>query len=166
MASTHNLLEFRDSLPAEERSRLEARILQSHEALLAEAQEAAKVAALPLLSLDLIWKREWIKKKTTHGKADARGLTDAEIAGRALKAQENKECAAYKALNTPLPCRAIGAAHRPSSLPSNPHLTTRCAGIARIYGTCATARGAYNRQAQEEIHPGLQRGKAGRITLP
>jgi hypothetical protein len=49
MASTHNLLEFRDTLPAEERSRLEARILESHEALLAEAQEAAQVAKLPLL---------------------------------------------------------------------------------------------------------------------
>ena len=53
MASTHNLLEFRDTLLAEERSRLEARILQSHEALLAEAQEA-------------------------HGKANARGFMDSE----------------------------------------------------------------------------------------
>jgi len=102
MASTHKLLEFRDSLPAEERSHLEARILQSHEALLAEAQEAAEVAALPLLSPDPIRKREWIKKKS-HGKADARSLTGAEIAGRALKAQEKKELAANKALNTPCP---------------------------------------------------------------
>jgi hypothetical protein len=29
--------------------------------------------------------REWLKKKI-HGKADARGLTGAEIAGRAFKA--------------------------------------------------------------------------------
>jgi hypothetical protein len=44
-------------------------------------------------------KREWIKKKT-HGKADARGLTGAEIAGRALKGKERKERAI---LNTPCP---------------------------------------------------------------
>ena len=75
MASTHNLLEFRDTLPAEERSRLEARILQSHEALLAEAQDAAQLARVPLLLPEAIKKREWVKK--THGKADARGLTGA-----------------------------------------------------------------------------------------
>jgi hypothetical protein len=39
-------------------------------------------------------------KKKTHGKADARGLTGAEIAGRALKGKERKERAA---LNTPCP---------------------------------------------------------------
>ena len=48
IASTYNLLEFRDTLPVEERSRLEAHILQSHEALLAETQEAAGVEALLL----------------------------------------------------------------------------------------------------------------------
>jgi hypothetical protein len=110
MASTHNLLEFRDTLPAEERSRLEARILQSHEALLAEAQDAAQLARVPLLLPEAIKKREWIKKKT-HGKADARGLTGAEIAGRELKAQERR---AAKGVNTP--CVA-GPSHlgRPSS---------------------------------------------------
>jgi len=36
-----------------------------------------------------IKKREWVKKKT-HGKANARGLTGAEIAGRELKAQERR----------------------------------------------------------------------------
>jgi hypothetical protein len=99
IASTHNLLEFRDTLPAEERSRLEARILQSHEALLAEAQEAAQLAELPLLQPDPVRKREWIKKKT-HGKADARGLTGAEIAGRALKGKERKG-GATRSVNTP-----------------------------------------------------------------
>ena len=89
MASAHNLLEFRDTLPAEERSRLEARILQSHEALLAEAQDAAQLARVPLLLPEANKKREWAKKKT-HGKADARGLTGAEIAGRELKAQERR----------------------------------------------------------------------------
>jgi hypothetical protein len=97
--STHNLLEFRDSLPAEEQSRLEARILHAHEALLAEAQEARDLAELPLLNPDPVKKREWVKKKA-HGKADARGLTGAEIAGRALKAKERAERAA---LNTPCP---------------------------------------------------------------
>jgi hypothetical protein len=99
MGSTHNLLEVRDSLPAEEQSRLDARILHAHEVLLAEAQEAKAISELPLLPPDAVKKREWVKKKT-HGKADARGLTGAEIAGRALKAQERKERAA---LNTPCP---------------------------------------------------------------
>ena len=44
-----------------------------------------------------IKKREWVKKKT-HGKANARGLTGAEIAGRELKAQERR---AAKGVNTP-----------------------------------------------------------------
>ena len=67
MGSTHNLFEFGDSLPAEEQSRLEARILQAHEALLEEAQGAAGLAELPLLKPDPVKKREWVKKKT-HGK--------------------------------------------------------------------------------------------------
>jgi hypothetical protein len=54
IASTHNLLEFRDTLPVEERSRVEARVPQSQ-----EAQDAAGVAALPLLPPDPIRKREW-----------------------------------------------------------------------------------------------------------
>jgi len=81
------LLDFRNTLPAEERSRLEARILQSHEALLAEAQEAAEAAEVPLLQPDSIKKREWVKKKA-HSKANARGITGAEIADKALKAKE------------------------------------------------------------------------------
>lgn len=97
MPSTHNLLKFRDALPAEERSRLEARVLQSHEALLAEAQDTAQLAKAPLLKPDAIKKREWVKKKT-DGKANARGLTGAEIAGRELKAQERR---AAKGVNTP-----------------------------------------------------------------
>jgi hypothetical protein len=90
VASTHNLLKFRDTLIGEERSRLEARILQTHEALLAEAQETADISELPLLLPNAVKKREWLKKKT-HGRVDARGLTGAEIAGRALKAQERTE---------------------------------------------------------------------------
>jgi hypothetical protein len=102
VASTHNLLEFRDTLTGEERSRLEARILQTHEALLAEAQEAADISELPLLLPNAVKKREWLKKKT-HGRVDARGLTGAEIAGRALKAQERTEQAREKSLNIPCP---------------------------------------------------------------
>ena len=93
MASTHDLLEFRDTLPAEERSCLETRILQSHEALLAEAQGAAEAAEVYLLQLDSIKKMERVKKKT-YGKANARGITDAEIADRVLKAQERTPCPA------------------------------------------------------------------------
>ena len=63
MASTHNLLEFRDTLPAEERSRLEARILQSHEALLAEAQDAAQLTKVPLLQPEAIKNKEWFKEE-------------------------------------------------------------------------------------------------------
>jgi hypothetical protein len=119
MSSTHNLLKFRDALPAEERSHLKARILYTHEALLAEAQQAAGIAKLPLLAPDAVKKREWVKKKT-HGKADARGLTGAEIAGRALKAQERKERAT---LNTHCPAGpsqgdCIKMHHTPNLQPS------------------------------------------------
>jgi hypothetical protein len=62
------------------------------------AQEAGQMAKLPLLQHDAIKKREWVKKKT-HGKANARGLTGAEIAGRELKAQDR----AAKGINTLCP---------------------------------------------------------------
>jgi len=106
-------------LPAEERSHLKARILHTHEAPLAEAQQAAGIAKLPLLEPDAVKKREWVKKRT-HGKADARGLTGAEIAGRALKAQERKERAT---LNTPCPAGpsqgdCIQMHHTPNLQPS------------------------------------------------
>jgi hypothetical protein len=64
---THNLLEFRDTLAGEERSRLEARILQAHEALLTEAQDADNISELPLLLPDAVKKREWLKKKLMVG---------------------------------------------------------------------------------------------------
>ena len=58
MASTHSLLEFRDTLQAEERSRLDARILHTHEALLAAAQEAREISELPLFPPDAVRKKE------------------------------------------------------------------------------------------------------------
>lgn len=58
ISSTHDLLKFKDTLPVEERSRLEARIPQWHEALLVEAQEAAGVAALASFSPDPVWRGE------------------------------------------------------------------------------------------------------------
>jgi hypothetical protein len=64
--STYDLFEFRDSLPAEEISYLEARILQAHETLLAEAQQAVGIAELPLLPPDAVKKREWVKKKDSR----------------------------------------------------------------------------------------------------
>jgi hypothetical protein len=190
IASTHNQLEFRVTLLVEERSRLEARMLQWHEALLAEAQEAVEVAALPLLSSDPIRKREWIKKKT-HGKADARGLTSVEIAGRRLRAQENKERAAYKALNTPCPtglqyswpdrpsilfarqafntlCPTgpIGTAHRPNGLPGMPCPSPDVPGLPASTAPARLQQEPTTGQRKREDHPGLQRGKAGRITFP
>jgi hypothetical protein len=76
---------------------------ESHIALLAEAQDDAQLAKVPLLQPEPIKKREWVKKNT-HGKANARGLMGAEIAGRELKAQERrsaKERRAAKDVNTP-----------------------------------------------------------------
>jgi hypothetical protein len=49
LTSIHSLLEFRDTLLIEERSRLEPRILESREALLAKAQTVAAIAELTLL---------------------------------------------------------------------------------------------------------------------
>jgi hypothetical protein len=48
---------------------------------------------LPLGKPDLAQKRRYIKKKT-RGKADARGLTGAELADRALVIKEREERAA------------------------------------------------------------------------
>jgi hypothetical protein len=85
ITSTHNLLEFRDTLSTKERPRFKARILLVHEILLTEAQDAAGIAELPLLPPDAINRREWVKKRT-YGKIDVRGLTGTEIAGRAFEA--------------------------------------------------------------------------------
>jgi hypothetical protein len=86
-------------LPIKKQSRLDARILETYKELLGMAQKAKAISELSLLTPDAVKKREWIKKRT-HGRADARGLTGAEIAGRVLKGKERDERAA---LITPCP---------------------------------------------------------------
>ena len=73
--------------------------MPAEERLVAEARAAGEVPNLPLLQPDAIPKRHWVNKQT-HGKANARGLTGAEIAGRELKAQERRTA---KGVNTPGP---------------------------------------------------------------
>jgi hypothetical protein len=49
-----------------------------------------QLQALPISNPDPIPKRHYTKKKT-HGKADARGVTTAEVANRTLVARERAE---------------------------------------------------------------------------
>jgi hypothetical protein len=46
---------------------------------------------LPIGNPDPVPKRQWIIQKKSHGRADARGLTGAELADRALIAKERVE---------------------------------------------------------------------------
>jgi hypothetical protein len=126
-------------------------ILQSHEALLTEDQIAAAIAELPLLQPDLIRKREWVKKKT-HDKADPRGATGTEIAGRALKAQEKKERGTCKCLNTPT--QQARLCWMPPKLPPwRAALHYLCTRIACIYSTCAATTGAKSYSTNYFITP-------------
>ena len=48
------------------------------------------MAALPIENPDPVPKRSW-RRKNTHGKADARALTAAEVAERDLRAREHQD---------------------------------------------------------------------------
>src|SRR4030095_3809484 len=58
-----------------------------HQKLIAIGKEHLELQALPISLPDPVPKRQYRKKKT-HGLADARGLTGAEVAALELKASE------------------------------------------------------------------------------
>lgn len=84
-----HIMDLLSKLSSTQRASLDARINQFDQEILKEAQKAVEdyehPAAMPLP----VPKRKFVRKHT-HGKADARGLTGAEIAERELK-REAKE---------------------------------------------------------------------------
>lgn len=74
----------------EERARYERQIEDSNKKLVDIGQRHLQLQALPIGNPDPVPKRHYTKKKT-HGKADARGLTAAEVANRTLVARERAE---------------------------------------------------------------------------
>jgi hypothetical protein len=84
------LIEARDMLGPETRSRLDNTFLQSTNVIVQAAQRNEALAQLPIGIRDAVSKRVWRKKKT-HGLADAAGLTSAEIADRDFGAKEKVE---------------------------------------------------------------------------
>jgi hypothetical protein len=92
------LIETRDTLNPEARSRLDSTFIQSTNAILQAAQRNEALAGLPINMPDAIPKKAW-KKKKAHGLADAAGLTSAEIARRELEAKEKIEKAQSAAVS-------------------------------------------------------------------
>jgi hypothetical protein len=79
-----------DRLNTEKRRRFERQILRSNELLLQAGQRHLKLQALPIGNPNPAFKRRVVQKKS-HGKADTRGLTGAELAERALVARERAQ---------------------------------------------------------------------------
>lgn len=95
-SSSHTVGQVLDTLAPEERARFEAQILRSHQNLVKIGEEYRKLGAVALSRPDPVPRRQVVQRKT-HGRAGARGLTAAEIAGRQLDAREKAEKAAKKA---------------------------------------------------------------------
>ena len=88
MESILEVLKARDTLGLEEKARLDKQILRTNTTLLAAAESHRQLAQLPLDGPDPIPKKQWLRKKKEHDKADIRALTGAEIAERNQKAKE------------------------------------------------------------------------------
>jgi hypothetical protein len=71
----------------EEGARFDAQIQTKQLKILEIGRQALALQAIPIGNPDPAPKRQYQKKKT-HGKADARGLTGAEIAQKKLKARQ------------------------------------------------------------------------------
>ena len=84
------VLEQRERLAAEERSRYDDQILAAGERLKTAGIRHQELAALPIDQPDPIPRRTW-RKKTSHGKANSRALTAAEVAEKDLRAQERQD---------------------------------------------------------------------------
>ena len=100
----------------EERSRYERQIQRANEQLIEIGQRHLQLQALPIANPDPIPKRHYVKKKT-HGKADARGLTAAELADRALIIKERAERARVA---TPQASDDKGDDEGPTLIPDTP----------------------------------------------
>ena len=80
-------MDLREQMEPEEKARFDRQIEAEQQKLLAIGRTHLELQALPIENPDPVPKRQFRKKKT-HGIADARGLSGAEIAGLDLKARE------------------------------------------------------------------------------
>ena len=103
--STGQLLaELREQMEPEEKARFDRQVEAEQQKLIAIAQDHIELQALPIGNPDAVPKPQFRKKKT-HGLANARGLTGAEVAALELKTRE--ELARTRAAVTP-EAEAIG----------------------------------------------------------
>jgi hypothetical protein len=87
MGSTaQQIMESRDQMKPEEKAQYTRQIEEDQQKLLKIGQQHLKLQQLPIGNPSPVPKRQY--KKKTHGLADARGLTGAEIASKALKERE------------------------------------------------------------------------------
>jgi hypothetical protein len=97
--STEQLLaELREQMEPEEKARFDRQVEAEQQKLIFIAQDHIELQALPIGNPDAVPKPQFRKKKT-HGLANARGLTGAEVAALELKARE--ELARARAAVTP-----------------------------------------------------------------
>jgi hypothetical protein len=98
--STGQLLaELREQMEPEEKARFDRQVEAEQQKLISIAQDHIELQALPIGNPDAVPKPQFRKKKKTHGLANARGLTGAEVAALELKARE--ELARARAAVTP-----------------------------------------------------------------
>jgi hypothetical protein len=88
-STSQQIMELRDQMKPEEKARYTRQIEEDQQKLLKIGQQHLKLQQLPIGNPSRVPKRQY-KKKKIHGLADARGLTGAEIADKALKEREAK----------------------------------------------------------------------------
>jgi hypothetical protein len=93
--SNHSVADLLLQMKPEEQARFARQIERSNEQLLEIGQRHLELQALPLHGPDPIPKRRVVQRKS-HGKADARGLTGAELADRSLIAKERTKARAIR----------------------------------------------------------------------
>jgi hypothetical protein len=86
-ATGQQIMELRDQMKPEEKARYTRQIEEDQQKLLKIGQQHLKLQQLPIGNPSPVPKRQY-KKKKIHGLADARGLTGAELADKALKERE------------------------------------------------------------------------------
>jgi hypothetical protein len=89
-ARAQDIWVIRNQLYPEEQDRFDRQPETQNVQLVEIAQRHLTLQTLPIGNPDLIPKRQFIQKKT-HGRADARGLTEPELADRALVVKEPGE---------------------------------------------------------------------------
>ena len=113
--SNHSVTDLLLQMKPEEQARFSHQIERSNKQLLEIGQRHLELQALPINSPDAIPKRRVVQRKS-HGKADARGLTGAELADKSLIAKERTEARATR-VTTPEQDDDMGLALIPDTPP-------------------------------------------------